>query len=163
MTVRLARTSGGERAALEILGNSMDLTYAYDQMGNPTSVVDRPTGRPVDAQCFAYDGLRQLTSAWTPADANCGAARSATSLGGPAPYWIDYTLDAAGNRKSEVVHTSIGDTTRTYASLRAARRVLTPSRPSRRPAWRKPPPAPSRTTRRATPRPATSPGQQGRP
>ncbi|GIG34834.1 RHS repeat-associated core domain-containing protein [Cellulomonas pakistanensis] len=98
-----------------VAGLDMDLTYAYDQMGNPTSVVDRPTGKAVDAQCFAYDGLRQLTSAWTPADANCGSTRSVATLGGPAPYWIDYTLDAAGNRTSEVVHTAGGDTTRTYA------------------------------------------------
>lgn len=96
-------------------GPDMDLTYTYDQMGNPTSVVDRPTGKPVDAQCFAYDGLRQLTSAWTPASANCATAKSVAALGGPAPYWTDYALDSAGNRTSETVHAAAGDTVRTYA------------------------------------------------
>jgi len=65
--------------------------------------------------CFGYDGLRQLTSAWTPANANCTSPKSATALGGPAPYWTDYTLDASGNRSSETTHTTAGDTTRTYA------------------------------------------------
>jgi RHS repeat-associated protein len=96
-------------------GLDMDLTYTYDAAGNPTSIVDRPTGKPVDAQCFGYDGLRQLTSAWTPANANCTSPKAATALGGPAPYWTDYTLDASGNRSSETTHTTAGDTTRTYA------------------------------------------------
>ncbi|WHP16203.1 RHS repeat-associated core domain-containing protein [Cellulomonas sp. ES6] len=97
-----------------VAGIDMDLTYTYDATGNPTSIVDRPTGKPVDAQCFAYDGLRQLTSAWTPASADCGAARSAAALGGPAPYWKDYALDAAGNRSSETVHAAAGSTTWAY-------------------------------------------------
>jgi RHS repeat-associated protein len=98
-----------------VAGLDMDLTYTYDQMGNPTSVVDRPTGKAADAQCFAYDGLRQLTSAWTPGNGDCGAPRTVAALGGPAPYWTDYALDAAGNRASETVHTAAGDTTRTYS------------------------------------------------
>lgn len=97
-----------------VAGLDMDLTYTYDQAGNPTSITDRPTGKPVDAQCFAYDGLRQLTSAWTPGNGSCTAPRSVAALGGPAPYWTDYALDSAGNRASETVHTSAGDTTRTY-------------------------------------------------
>nr|WP_247602192.1 RHS repeat-associated core domain-containing protein [Cellulomonas denverensis] len=96
-------------------GLDMDLTYTYDASGNPTSVVDNPTDRPADAQCFAYDGLRQLTSAWTPASSDCSAPKSVTELGGPAPYWTDYAIDAAGNRSSETTHTAAGDTTRTYA------------------------------------------------
>ncbi|RMI14436.1 RHS repeat-associated core domain-containing protein [Cellulomonas triticagri] len=98
-----------------VAGLDMDLTYTYDQAGNPTSVVDRPTGKAVDAQCFAYDGLRQLTSAWTPGNADCSAPRTVAALGGPAPYWTDYALDSAGNRTKETVHTAAGDTTRTYA------------------------------------------------
>lgn len=96
-------------------GRDMDLTYTYDQSGNPTSFVDRPTGKPVDAQCFRFDGLQRLTTAWTPASADCAATPTTAGLGGPAPYWNDYTFDAAGNRATDVSHAANGDTIRTYA------------------------------------------------
>lgn len=92
-----------------------DVTYTYDKAGNPTSAIDRPTGGQVDAQCYAYDGLNRLSAAWTPADASCAAAPSAANLGGPAPYWLSYTYDDAGNRTSEVSTTATGTTTRAYS------------------------------------------------
>ncbi|MCC2319268.1 polymorphic toxin-type HINT domain-containing protein [Cellulomonas chengniuliangii] len=97
-----------------VTGRDMDQTTAYDQAGNPVSVVDRPTGKPIDAQCFAFDGLQRLSSAWTPGDGNCATSPTASALGGPAPYWLDYTFDAVGNRTSEVSHSSAGTTTRAY-------------------------------------------------
>lgn len=39
---------------------------------------------------------------------------SVAALGGPAPYWIDYTTNAIGNRTSQVTHTAAGNTTTTY-------------------------------------------------
>ncbi|MBB2923532.1 RHS repeat-associated core domain-containing protein [Cellulomonas cellasea] len=98
----------------KVSGYDADTTYTYDAAGNPTSIVDRPTGKPVDAQCFTFDGLQRLSRAWTPANANCATAPSVAGLGGPAPYWTDYTFDVVGNRTSEVQHTAAGDTTRTY-------------------------------------------------
>lgn len=98
-----------------VSGYDMDLAYSYDQAGNPTSFVDRPAGKPVDAQCFRYDGLRRLTSAWTPANGDCAPAPTVAALGGPARYWTDWTFDVSGNRKTEVSHAAAGDTTRTYA------------------------------------------------
>ncbi|WP_421742687.1 RHS repeat-associated core domain-containing protein [Cellulomonas sp.] len=95
-------------------GYDADLTYTYDKAGNPTSIVDRPTGQPVDAQCFTYDGLQRLARAWTPASASCATAPTVVGLGGPAPYWTDYTFDSVGNRTSEVSHAATGDTTRAY-------------------------------------------------
>jgi YD repeat-containing protein len=97
-----------------VAGADIDLTYTYDQAGNPTSIVDRPTAKPVDAQCFSYDGLRRLSSAWTPSNGDCAPAPSVAALGGPAPYWVDYTFDAAGNRATDVSHAAAGNTTRTY-------------------------------------------------
>ncbi|MBB2923756.1 RHS repeat domain-containing protein [Cellulomonas cellasea] len=97
------------------VGRDKDVKYTYDLAGNPTSIVDTATGTPTDAQCYRYDGLRRLSSAWTPANANCGTTPTAAGLGGPAPYWKDYTFDAIGNRKTEITHTSSGDTTQTYA------------------------------------------------
>ena len=97
-----------------VTGYDLDLTYTYDQAGNPTSIVDRPTGQPVDAQCFAYDGLRRLAGAWTPADGDCAAAPTVAGLGGPAPYWTGDVFDAVGNRTSRVTHATAGNTTSTY-------------------------------------------------
>jgi RHS repeat-associated protein len=37
-----------------------------------------------------------------------------TDLAGPAPYWLDWTFDNAGNRKSETSHAAAGDTLRSY-------------------------------------------------
>ena len=98
-------------------GYDLDLAYTYDDAGNPTSVVDTPTvaGGQGDAQCFAYDGLRRLTSAWTPGDADCAAAPAVQDLGGAAPYWMDYTFDAVGNRTGTVSHASEGNTTSSYS------------------------------------------------
>ncbi|ADJ45580.1 RHS repeat-containing protein [Amycolatopsis mediterranei S699] len=89
-----------------------DVNYTYDPAGNITSVVDAPQGKPADVQCFGYDYLRRLTEAWTPSG-GCGAAKSASGLGGPAPYWQSFTYDKVGNRLSAVQHTTSGDTTRT--------------------------------------------------
>jgi RHS repeat-associated protein len=97
-----------------VSGYDQDITYSYDAAGNPTSVVDRPTGKPVDAQCYRYDGLQRLTHAWTPSSASCTAAPSVAGLGGPAPYWREYGFDVAGNRTSEVQRTSVGTTTYAY-------------------------------------------------
>lgn len=95
-------------------GYDLDLSYTYDAAGNPTSTIDRPTDEPVDAQCYAYDGLNRLASAWTPGSGDCAAAKTVEALGGPAPYWTDYTFDLAGNRATDVRHTEAGATTRTY-------------------------------------------------
>ncbi|MER6557539.1 polymorphic toxin-type HINT domain-containing protein [Streptomyces sp. NPDC001027] len=94
-----------------------DLNYFYDETGNVTAISD-PTllggASSADTQCFAYDGHQRLTEAWTPASQKCSDARSASSLSGPAPYWSSYTYNQAGQRTSETVHKSTGDTKTTY-------------------------------------------------
>ncbi len=110
-TRRLAKTWTQREAAA---GYDIDLTYTYDQAGNPTSVVDRPTGKAVDAQCYIYDALRRLTRAWTPADADCAPAPTVAALDGPAPYRTQYSFDAVGNRTAQVSQSSAGTTTRAY-------------------------------------------------
>ncbi|NCT92766.1 hypothetical protein GXB85_17685, partial [Cellulomonas sp. APG4] len=92
----------------------MDVSYTYDQAGNPTSIVDEGRG-PVDAQCFEYDGLRRLVQAWTPSSADCGVEPTAAGLGGPAPYWFEDSFDVVGNRVSRVVGGSEGSTSFAYA------------------------------------------------
>lgn len=95
-----------------------DFTYTYDPAGNITEVADTPGGGAsvqADTQCFSYDYLRRLTQAWTPASGDCTTTPSATPLGGPAPYWQNWTYDAAGNRLTQTDHaTSQGDVTTTY-------------------------------------------------
>ena len=100
-----------------------DVTYTYDDAGNPVSIVDDPVSGPKDAQCFAYDGLRRLTAAWTPAGGDCSAAPSVAGLGGAAPYWFTDTFDVVGNRTSRVVHAAGGDTTTTFAYAPGTHRV----------------------------------------
>ncbi len=45
-----------------------DLTYAYDETGNVTSIADPAVNggaTSAETQCFAYDGHRRMTEAWT--------------------------------------------------------------------------------------------------
>ncbi|MFD0200196.1 MULTISPECIES: RHS repeat-associated core domain-containing protein [Saccharothrix] len=88
--------------------------YTYNQVGDVTEVDDTSTAVP-DNQCFGYDYLRRLTSAWTPSSGNCSVAPSVTGLGGPAPYWTDWTYDTTGNRKKQTKHTTAGDTVTEFA------------------------------------------------
>jgi RHS repeat-associated protein len=67
-------------------------------------------GGASDIQCFGYDYLRRMNEAWTPSSGDCGQAKSATALGGPAPYWHSWTFDQTGNRKTETQHAAAGNT-----------------------------------------------------
>lgn len=90
-----------------------DTHYTYNPSGNPTEITDSVSG---DSQCFQYDYLDRLTSAWTPANGDCTTAQSVAALGGPAPYWTDWTYNATGTRTSQVQHvTSNGVQTTTYS------------------------------------------------
>jgi RHS repeat-associated protein len=100
-----------------------EVLYNYDDSGNIQQVSDAPSAsanQPTDTQCFTYDYLRRMTSAWTPkpgadnAPGDCTAAPAANALGGPAPYWHAWTFDKTGNRKSETKNWSGGSTTATY-------------------------------------------------
>lgn len=101
-----------------VSGTDLAARYSYDAAGNVTAIDNRPTrsGAPArDTQCFSYDGLGRLTSAWTPSSASCGTAKSVAGLGGPARYWTDYTYDPVGNRTSSTEHTAAGDVKATYS------------------------------------------------
>ncbi|MCP3805475.1 polymorphic toxin-type HINT domain-containing protein [Allokutzneria sp. A3M-2-11 16] len=89
-------------------------TYSYDPAGNITKLTDKGEKRATDTQCFRYDHLRRLTKAFTPSTSDCAPDPAVSTLGGPAPYWVDFSYDKLGNRKTETKHTAQGDTTRTY-------------------------------------------------
>ncbi|WP_371617591.1 polymorphic toxin-type HINT domain-containing protein [Streptomyces sp. NBC_00454] len=98
------------------------LDYTYNQAGDLTSIGDTQDGTARDLQCFTHDYLGRLTQAWTdtgtqttapqPSVRGIGGCTNATgpavdgagkpSVGGPAPYWQQYTYDNLGNRKKLV-------------------------------------------------------------
>lgn len=85
-----------------------DTAYAYDDAGNPTSITDRQseTGNTVtDQQCFAYDTLNRLASAWTATDKCAAAPPTGSTLSTTAgSYWQSYSYDAVGDRLQTVDH-----------------------------------------------------------
>ncbi|MER5907448.1 polymorphic toxin-type HINT domain-containing protein [Streptomyces mirabilis] len=93
-------------------GHTSDVDYAYDTSGNVKSVTD--TAGNKDTQCFAYDGYRRLTEAWTPSSNDCATARSASALGGPASYWTSWAYKSGGLRDTQTEHKTTGDTTTAY-------------------------------------------------
>ncbi|WP_234329526.1 MULTISPECIES: RHS repeat-associated core domain-containing protein [unclassified Streptomyces] len=95
-----------------------ELKFTQDDAGNVTSIFDATTQggttKP-DYQCFAYDGNRRMTEAWTPKTADCATSgRTTANIDGAAPYWTSYTYTTAGQRKTETQHTTTGDKTTTY-------------------------------------------------
>ncbi|MFG2054536.1 RHS repeat-associated core domain-containing protein [Micromonospora sp. NPDC048930] len=102
-----------ERSAVD--GTVSDRNYAFKDAGNITSIVDAPEVGQADVQCFRDDALGRLTTAWTPrTGVSCDTDPILDNLGGPAPYWQDWTVDDTGNRRVETNHISSGDTTRSY-------------------------------------------------
>ena len=97
-------------------------TYGYSGAnvsagsGLITSITDQQnpgaTGAQTDTQCFGYDDLTRLTSAWTALDA-CATAPTpghSGSVGGPNPYWQSWTYDQQGNRLTQTSHDVAGTT-----------------------------------------------------
>ncbi|MER5961527.1 ricin-type beta-trefoil lectin domain protein [Streptomyces sp. NPDC002057] len=109
--------------------------YTYDQAGRITSLTSIADNTPAqtDRQCFTYDHLGRLTTAWTDTggisrpdpltrqtadQGSCAnttptggaVAPALTTVGGPAPYWQEYAYDLTGNRSKVVRHDPAGDT-----------------------------------------------------
>ncbi|MFF2351863.1 polymorphic toxin-type HINT domain-containing protein [Kitasatospora sp. NPDC058115] len=116
-------------------GSVQHTTYAYNQVGRITAIRSIPNNTPsaTDLQCFSYDYLGRLTTAWSdtgtlyqePDPAVGGQGRcynatptsgaqapAATTVGGSAPYWQSYQYDLTGNRTGMVAHNPGGDTSK---------------------------------------------------
>ena len=103
-----------------------NLTYTYNQAGNVTKTVDQQgdstvTAAPTETTCYTYDGLQELTAAWSATD-NCTATPTSTSkatVGGPQPFFTTWAIDAAGNRTQQTQNQVTGGlattNTATYA------------------------------------------------
>jgi RHS repeat-associated protein len=101
-TLRLSRTRATSSTGS---GSTVaDIAYSYTDAGAITKVSNTATGAAADTQCFGYDWAQRLTAAWTPADSDCSIAPSSSLLGGPAPYWSEYTYSPDGNRTSITRH-----------------------------------------------------------
>jgi RHS repeat-associated protein len=114
--------------------------YTYNPAGDVTSVSDLQNTGGTDLQCYGYDDLSRLTTAWTDTagtTANPDAAvstiggcntsaPSVATIGGPAPYWQSYGYDPLGDRTAETNHSTTGVTandvtqTLTYAESAAS-------------------------------------------
>nr|WP_275424805.1 RHS repeat-associated core domain-containing protein [Streptomyces sp. SID13726] len=96
--------------------SSIDETaYTYDLSGNTTRQTETRSGSgsTAETQCFTYDTLDRLTTAWTATD-NCAATPTSSShstvgdgITGGA-YWTGWTYDAVGNRLTQTQHTFSG-------------------------------------------------------
>ncbi|WP_051969856.1 RHS repeat-associated core domain-containing protein [Kitasatospora azatica] len=116
-------------------GSVQQLNYAYNQAGKITAITTIPNNTPsaTDRQCFTYDYLGRLSTAWTDtgsttmapqpsvgAIGNCtnttptsGAQTpNRTTVGGPSSYWQSYSYDLTGNRIQQVQHDTGGDSTK---------------------------------------------------
>ncbi|MDF2707123.1 MAG: Rhs family protein-like protein [Nonomuraea muscovyensis] len=118
ITRRLTRTRLDRDGAP---ATDLDLNYTYDAAGNITKIADTPGGQARDTQCFAYDHLRRLTSAWTATDDCASGTPQSDKIGGVAPYAVSYAYDPTGNRTKETQHAFAGrqETVRDYTYPKA--------------------------------------------
>ncbi|MEU3610710.1 ricin-type beta-trefoil lectin domain protein [Streptomyces sp. NPDC006872] len=93
--------------------------YTYDPAGNVTSIHEQAVGLATERQCFTYDPLGQLKTAWTAKDQkSCTTPKNSDgSLNVDAGkdnsgYWQEYEYDLVGNRKTLTEKNLAGDTGR---------------------------------------------------
>ncbi|MEV0902628.1 RHS repeat-associated core domain-containing protein [Actinoplanes sp. NPDC049802] len=123
-TRRISRTTVKRES---VSGSVADRHYAYDEIGNISSIEDKPEVGTAEKQCFRNDPLGRLTTAWTPrTTVDCKTDPAVADLGGPAPYWQDWTFDVTGNRLTETSHVAAGNTLREYAVPQGGKDVARP-------------------------------------
>jgi RHS repeat-associated protein len=111
---RRPQTTAVDRAT-QVNHQLADRTYEYDPAGQVTKIADTPEVGGTDVQCFGYDYLQRMSEAWTPTTQDCSKDKSASALGGAAPYWQSFTFDKTGNRRTMTSHTTAGDVKSTYS------------------------------------------------
>ncbi|MFC8506027.1 ricin-type beta-trefoil lectin domain protein [Streptomyces sp. NPDC057411] len=117
-----------EQNTASIVGGNLvsNRAYTYDPAGNVTSIQEKSVGID-ERQCFVYDPIGQLKSAWTSKDqTTCvnprnadgtlnkntdGTMRVAAGADGSG-YWQEYEYDLLGNRTKLTENDLTGDTTK---------------------------------------------------
>ncbi|MEV4946698.1 RHS repeat-associated core domain-containing protein, partial [Streptomyces sp. NPDC053755] len=118
-----------EQNTASLVGGNLvsNRAYTYDPAGNVTSIQEKSVGIE-ERQCFAYDPLGQLKSAWTskdPATKGCttpkntdGTLNVAAGADGSG-YWQEYEYDLLGNRtkltEKDLTGAAAKDAVSTYA------------------------------------------------
>ena len=110
---------------LQTLSSAADtVAYTYNRAGDLTSASDAQNTGGTQLQCYSSNNLQELTTAWTdtkgtstapgpsvPGIGGCvTSAPSASTIGGPAPYWQSYSYDLLGDRTAGTVHDTSGNT-----------------------------------------------------
>ncbi|MFI5759282.1 ricin-type beta-trefoil lectin domain protein, partial [Streptomyces sp. NPDC051569] len=99
--------------------------YTYDPAGNVTSIHEQSTGI-AERQCFTYDPLGQLKTAWTAKDQtacttpkNTDGTLNVAAGKDNSGYWQEYEYDLFGNRKTltekDLTGAAAKDATTSYA------------------------------------------------
>ncbi|MEU8523109.1 ricin-type beta-trefoil lectin domain protein, partial [Streptomyces sp. NPDC048577] len=120
------REKSGTGTDTSVVGGNLvsNRAYTYDPAGNVTSIQEKSVGIE-ERQCFAYDPLGQLKTAWT--SKNQGACTSPKNTDGTlnvaagkdsSGYWQEYEFDLLGNRtkltEKDLTGATAKDATTTY-------------------------------------------------
>lgn len=82
-----------------------DRGYAYDAVGNVTSMTLAGDQLQTERECYTYDSLRNLSEAWTSSSSTCASQPTSGEVGGPNPYWTTYLVSPrTGNRLAVTEH-----------------------------------------------------------
>jgi RHS repeat-associated protein len=93
-------------------------TYGYDNAGLVTSESDTPANGPVQVQCFNYDYLGRLTTAWSQGSAGCsGGPSQSAEAGAAAPYWEAYQYSTVNDLTSVTSTPPAGTATTTTSTF----------------------------------------------
>ncbi|WP_433530635.1 RHS repeat domain-containing protein [Micromonospora sp. CA-263727] len=115
-TGRLDATSIDLENTLGTFTTKYGTAYGYDAIGNITSTLGSTDGTADQVECFRYDPLRRLTTAWTGDTPSAAACEQTPRRGGSIdPYWRSWEFEAVGNRTKQTDHNPAGNTVWTYA------------------------------------------------
>ena len=109
-----------------------DTTYSYDNTGQVTEEADTPATATAQVQCFTYDYLGRLSTAWSQGSTTCPSSASQTAESGAAAgYWNQYQYNTAGDLTQVTATPSSGTATVTQTAYDGpdTQQTTTPDQP----------------------------------
>jgi RHS repeat-associated protein len=97
-----------------------DTTYSYDMAGDVLSEADTPADGPAQVQCFSYDYLGRLTTAWSQGTSSCTSPSQSAEAGAAAPYWEQYSYNDENDLTAQTSTPATGSATTTTFAYPAA-------------------------------------------